>query len=85
MKLGRPSNALEEDHSAVNLLSVDFEKAFNRMDHAKCINAITNLGATPTTVGWISAFLFGRLMSVKIHDTFSTPRTVPGGSPRGVF
>ena len=75
--------ALEEESSAANLLSVDFEKAFNRMDHSKCINALADLGASQKCIGWVSAFLFGRRMSVKIRDSFSTPRSVPGGSPQG--
>ena len=75
--------ALETPGAAVNLVSIDFEKAFNRMDHVKCLEAITDLGATELTVDWIAAFLFGRTMSVKVHGTLSEPRPVNGGSPQG--
>ena len=42
--------ALDDGKSAANLVSVDFEKAFNRMDHLKCLEAITDLGADMQTV-----------------------------------
>ena len=32
--------ALEHNNSAVNLTSIDFEKAFNQMDHLKCLEAL---------------------------------------------
>ena len=76
-------NALEQENSAVNLLSVDFEKAFNRMDHFMCLNALSELGASKTATNWVAAFLYNRKMSVKIRESKSAPRTVPGGSPQG--
>ena len=63
-----------EDGNAANLISVDFEKAFNRMDHLQCLYALNDLGAS---------FLSGRLISVKVRDSYSKLRTVPGGSPQG--
>ena len=76
-------NSLEDGNAAANLLSVDFEKAFNRMDHAECLLALRSLGASETAIEWVSAFLYGRKMSVKIRSSFSNPRPVPGGSPQG--
>ena len=75
--------ALDDGTAAANLLSVDFEKTFNRMDHHECLIALKNLGASKTSVAWTSAFLFGRTMSVRIRGNNSVPRTVPGGSPQG--
>ena len=75
--------ALEDGDTAANLVSIDFEKAFNRMDHLKCLEALTDLGASEESVDWTAAFLYGRKMSVKIGSTRSVPRTVPGGSPQG--
>ena len=76
-------NSLEGEGSAASLVSIDFEKAFNRMDHAECLNALTNLGASELVRKWIAAFLYNRTMSVRIRDTMSHPRPVPGGSPQG--
>ena len=75
--------ALEEEGSAANLVSIDFEKAFNRVDHNECIKALLAHGASETSVNWTAAFLHGRRMSVRLRKTLSQPRPVPGGSPQG--
>ena len=75
--------ALEDEGSVASLVSIDFAKAFNRMDHAECIKSLTSLGASLLAADWVSSFLYGRVMSVRIRDTMSTPRPVPGGSPQG--
>ena len=67
----------------MNLVSVDFEKAFNRMDHGQCLSSLHSLGATEETVSFVAAFLYGRKMSVKIKGKFSAPRDVPAGAPQG--
>ena len=74
---------LEDPRAAVNLLSVDFEKAFNRLDHHACLRSLLAAGATPSTVELISAFLYNRTMQVKIGQCLSTKRFVPRGSPQG--
>ena len=76
-------SALEDGNTAANLLSVDFAKAFNRMDHLHCLHALDNLGASPISLGWTAAFLHDRTMSVKVKGVRSGPRSVPGGSPQG--
>ena len=75
--------ALEDGDTAANLVSVDFEKAFNRMCHYKCLEAITDLGADEVAVDWVASFLYGRTMSVRVGSSYSTPRPVHGGSPQG--
>ena len=76
-------NALEKGESVTNLISVDFEKAFNRMNHWKCLEALAELGASDESIDGVATFLYNRTMSVKIGDAFSSPRHVPGGSPQG--
>ena len=76
-------SCLEGSSNAANLVSIDFEKAFNRMDHWKCLDALSNMGASTEAVKWTASFLYNRHMSVKIRQARSTPRSVPGGSPQG--
>ena len=76
-------SGLEKGESAINLISVDFAKAFNRMDHVHCLEALTDLGASETSIDNVATFLYGRTMSVKIGNEFSNPKPVPGGSPQG--
>ena len=75
--------SLEDEDAAVNVMAVDFEKAFNRMDHNACISALRSLGGSPMDVGLVGAFLHNRHMSVRINDTHSLPKHVPGGAPQG--
>ena len=74
---------LEDSRAGVTLASIDFEKAFNRMCHYQCLSAAEEMGAGRTTLAMLRAFLTGRQMSVKINDSLSPPRNVPGGSPQG--
>ena len=59
--------ALEGGDTAANLVSIDFEKAFNRMDHLQCLHALSNMGASIEAVGWTAAFLHNRTMAVRIR------------------
>ena len=74
---------LEDPDAACSLMSIDFEKAFNRMSHQACIQTLEAKGVSPATTAMVHCFLFERTMSVKIGDSFSCPRKVPGGSPQG--
>ena len=74
---------LEGGATAVNIMAVDYEKAFNRLDHRKCVESLRELGAKDGYIRLVHAFLFDRKMTVKVRDSFSTPRTVTGGAPQG--
>ena len=76
-------NTIDAPETAANLISVDFSKAFNRMHHFHCLEALVDLGAELQTVDWVASFLHNRKMAVKINSSYSVPRTVPGGSPQG--
>ena len=75
--------ALEDNKNAVSLVSVDFSKAFNRMDHGLCLKSFAYKGASQEAMTMIAAFLYNRTMRVKVGTAFSTPRSVNGGSPQG--
>ena len=74
---------LEDNRAAVSLASIDFEKAFNRVCHHKCLEAAKNMGASDLTLSMVRAFLTERTMVVKVNKEKSVPRYVPGGSPQG--
>ena len=48
---------LEGEQNAINLMSVDFSKAFNRMDHQACVQALALKGASNQSLNMIAAFL----------------------------
>ena len=74
---------LDDNRAVVNLISLDFQKAFNRMDHSVCINALASRGASNQTLKIVTSFLSGRSMRIKLGDKFSSSRSTPGGAPQG--
>ena len=76
-------NALEDNRAVSTLASIDFEKAFNRVCHHECLTALGALGASPSTINMIRAFLTGRTMAAKVDGVLSEPLPISGGSPQG--
>ena len=73
---------LDEGNHAI-VLGIDFEKAFNRLDHGQCLEQLRALGASETSVSLIRSFLSGRVMRTRIGTTLSDPKPLKGGSPQG--
>ena len=74
---------LEDNRGSVNLITIDFSKAFNRMKHQACIKAFHRKGASNQTLNLIAAFLSGRQMAEKMNGQLSSLRPNNGGSPQG--
>ena len=68
---------------AAVLLGVDFEKAFNRMEHGVCLDQLRILGASPGSVGLVAAFLEGRVMTINVDGHTAAPVGIVRGSPQG--
>ena len=75
-------NPLENGHPTA-ILSIDYEKAFNRLNHKECLLQLRNLGASTASLSLIRSFLTKRSMRVRIADSLSQPRLLKGGSPQG--
>ena len=74
---------LEDSRGASSIMSLDFAKAFNRLDHSHILASYARLGASTQVVALFAAFLHGRVMRVKVGDVLSVPRPVNGGAPQG--
>ena len=48
---------LEDNRGVVNVMSIDYAKAFNRLDHSGCLHSLAALGASTQTIGIVAAFL----------------------------
>ena len=75
--------ALEEGSSAVNIMSVDFSKAFNRVDHTACLKKMAAMGASQESLTALLSFLSNRVMLIRTNNVSSSVRKVPGGAPQG--
>ena len=76
-------NALDDGREAVALFGVDFQKAFNRMDYAACIEELGRLGASPGSLCMVKSFLEGRKMMMRLGDSSSDLVAILRGSPQG--
>ena len=76
-------DTLESVSDAAVLLGVDYEKAFNHMDHAVCIRKLKDLGASDSSILLVRAFLKDRKMTISIDGHSATPITISRGSPQG--
>ena len=75
--------ALEDPRAAVLLTSIDFAKAFNRLDFNHCLRTLRDKGASNGALRVVASFLSDRTMMVKVGSSFSQPRRVLGGVPQG--
>lgn len=75
--------ALDSSQNAAVLLGVDYKKAFNRMDHAVCLERLRQLGASDGSIALIRTFLMGRKMTVTIDGHMALPIGISKGSLEG--
>ena len=76
-------NAMEGGSSAAVLLGIDYEKAFNRMEHSVCLQQLEKLGASPGSLSHVMAFLEDRKMTIAIDGTKAVLVPIRRGSPQG--
>ena len=74
---------LDDNRAAVGLMSLDYAKAFNRMSHRHCLDALAKGGASSQTLRMVYSFLEGHTMRIKFNGKFSSCRDTPGGVPQG--
>ena len=77
------TEAMDGGQSAAVLLGVDYEKAFNWMEHAVCLERLRQLGASEGSVALVKAFLRDRSMMIKIGKHQADPVKIVWGSPQG--
>ena len=73
----------DDSRAASFITSIDYSKAFNRLDFSRCLNALKAKGASTQLLGIVASFLSHRMMTVKVGNSFSEPRPVLGGVPQG--
>ena len=79
----RVLSSMEGGGKAAVLLGIDYEKAFNRMEHSVCLRQLEKLGASPGSLTLVKAFLENRSMTIKISETRAQPVPIRRGRPQG--
>ena len=65
------------------VLGIDYEKAFNCLDHRECLVQLQRLGASQMMINLTRFFLTNRLMRVMVGKLLSSPYILKGRSPQG--
>ena len=78
----RITAALEKGQG-VDVIYLDFAKAFDKVDHIITLNKLKSLGIHGALGRWIYNFLTNRTQSVIVEGRKSTPRPVISGVPQG--
>ena len=74
---------LEDPRAGVLLTSIDYSKAFNRLNFDSCLQALKDKGACQQLIKIVASFLTDRTMRVKIGSALSDPKPIMGGVPQG--
>jgi hypothetical protein len=72
-----------EKHEIVDMVFLDFSKAFDRVNHSVLLQRLSNFGIVGPVLSWISAFLSGRTFQVCVDGELSLSRPVLSGVPQG--
>ena len=80
--LDKITGAIRKGHS-VDLVLLDFAKAFEKVSHAKLIQKLEACGINNILVKWIKAFLTDRKQRVLIGDNSSEWEDVTSSVPQG--
>ena len=67
----------------VDVIYLDFAKAFDKVDFGVTLQKLKHLGITGKLGRWIHCFLTPRTQTVLVNDARSTPSSVKSGVPQG--
>ena len=70
---------------AVAVAFVDLSKAFNRVSHQMVIEDLYDMHVPPWLLLILISYLSGRTMILTYNGASSSPKSLPGSSPRGAF
>ena len=73
---------IEQGHN-VDVIYLDFSKAFDRVDHSILLNKLERNGVSGKLHSWIKSFLTGRTQRVSVNTTLSISADVVSGVPQG--
>ena len=69
--------------SSVNIFCLDLSKAFDKLQHHRLLNFLSNCGLNHGFLRWLLSYLSLRPTNVKIMNTFGPTVVTPSGVPQG--
>jgi hypothetical protein len=87
LELTNDLTSLMDKGNNIDLITIDFSKAFDKIPHKKLIHKLAKFGIGGCVFNWICDFLLGRNFKVCINsfnsDLFNVTSSVPQGSKLG--
>ena len=77
-----PARKIIQGHQ-IDLILLDFSKAFDKVNHLKLLYKLHQHGIQDTTLQWVKSFLIGRRQSVLVNGDTSDEVPVTSGVPQG--
>ncbi len=71
-----------DEGSAVDLIDLDFSKAFDSVNHRLLLHKLRGYGIAPIVISWVECFLSRRTLA-NVNGTLSQMAEVKGGVPQG--
>eukprot|EP00116_Pleurobrachia_bachei_P004850 sb/3465112/ len=68
---------------ATDTIYLDYQKAFDSIDHNLLLKKLHAYGFPPLIVDWVASFLTGRTQTVTVQGANSRPITIISGVPQG--
>ena len=72
-----------EGNSMVDVVYLDFGKAFDTVDHGILLRRVRSIGVGGKVIQWLSSFLQNRKQSVAVEGHESSKSLVKSGVPQG--
>ena len=72
-----------ESHDPVDVIYLDFQKAFDKVPHYRLLEKTKRLGVSQEVVDWLWDFLTGRVQRVFVNGSGSGEVAVVSGIPQG--
>lgn len=69
--------------SQINVVYIDYAKAFDKICHRKLLKLLTNIGIGYELLFWLENFICDRSQCVRIDNSFSSIAPVSSGVPQG--
>ena len=75
--------SIMDDGGSVDIIYMDFQKAFDSVPHKRLITKVKALGVDGNVLKWITDFLFDRTQTVVVNSAESKEAPVTSGIPQG--
>lgn len=81
--MAHTASASLDNRTPCELVQLDFEKAFDRIDHRLLLQKLIEAGIKGSLLQWLLSLVTGRTQQVLFHGSASTSRAVVSGVPQG--